>query len=54
MSNMEMKKRSFEWHLPGQRIIKTGIAVTLCLLFYTLLGYRRGTMPAESAITAII
>lgn len=54
MSNIEMRKRSFEWRLPGQRIIKTGIAVTLCLLFYTLLGYRRGSMPAESAITAII
>ena len=38
----------------GQRIIKTSIAVTLCLLFYTLRGYRGQDMSAEAAITAII
>ena len=38
----------------GQRIIKTTVAVFLCLVFYYLRGYRGGTMSAESAITAII
>ncbi len=38
----------------GQRIIKTSIAVTLCLLFYALRGYRGQDMSAEAAITAII
>ena len=47
--------KSFKWHPPGQRIIKTSLAVTLCLLFYYLLkGYQGGSMPAEAAITAII
>jgi len=47
-----MKK--YQWHPAGQRIIKTSVAVTLCLLFYMLRGYRGDTMPAEAAITAII
>ncbi|MBR3107286.1 MAG: FUSC family protein [Clostridia bacterium] len=38
----------------GQRIIKTSVAVFLCLVFYRLRGYRGETMPAEAAITAII
>lgn len=38
----------------GQRIIKTSIAVFLCLVFYRLRGYRGETMSAEAAITAII
>ena len=38
----------------GQRIVKTCVAVTLCLLFYMLRGYLGETMPAEAAITAII
>ncbi|MBQ7184339.1 MAG: FUSC family protein [Clostridia bacterium] len=38
----------------GQRIIKTGVAVTLCLMFYALRGYRGQDMSAEAAITAII
>ena len=38
----------------GQRIIKTTIAVFLCLVFYYLRGYRGETMSAEAAITAII
>ena len=44
------------WILPhlGQRIVKTTIAVFLCLLFYSLRGYRGGGMPTEAAITAII
>ena len=46
--------RFFEWHPVGQRIIKTSIAVTLCLIFSMLRGYRGESMPAEAAITAII
>jgi hypothetical protein len=38
----------------GQRIIKTAVAVFLCLLFYWLRGYRGQQMPTEAAITAII
>ena len=38
----------------GQRIVKTSIAVFLCLVFYRLRGYRGETMSAEAAITAII
>ena len=38
----------------GQRIIKTTIAVFLCLLFYCLRGYRGQDMPTEAAITAIV
>ena len=44
----------FQWHLPGQRIVKTAFAVTLCLLFYMLNGSQGEGMPAEAAITAII
>ncbi len=38
----------------GQRILKTAVAVFLCLVFYHFRGYRDGTMSAEAAITAII
>ena len=38
----------------GQRIVKTAIAVFLCLLYYYLRGYRGQEVPAEAAITAII
>lgn len=38
----------------GQRIVKTSVAVFLCLLIYWLQGYRGQNMPTESAITAII
>ena len=38
----------------GQRIVKTAIAVLLCLLFYYLRGRWGETMPAEAMITAII
>ena len=46
----------FNWYFPplGQRIVKTGAAVFLCLMFYWLRGYRGGEMPAEACITAII
>ena len=53
-----MVLRSFTNHIHlqpiGQRIVKTCVAVTLCLLFYMLRGYRGEDMPAEAAITAII
>ena len=51
-----INKHSDRWHFPhiGQRIIKTAIAVFLCLLIYYLRGYRGQGMPTESAITAII
>ena len=38
----------------GQRILKTSIAVFLCLVFYYYRGYRGMSMSAEAAITAII
>ena len=38
----------------GQRMIKTAVAVFLCLIFYYLRGYRGEDMPTEAAITAII
>ena len=40
--------------LPGQRIIKTTVAVFLCLLIYYLRGYHGEGTPTESCITAII
>lgn len=53
-----MKKRRTEAlrRLPplGHRIVKTGVAVSLCLVFYWALGYRGAKMPTEAAITAII
>ena len=44
------------WVLPhlGGRIVKTTVAVFLCLMFYYLRGYRGQDMPTEAAITAII
>ncbi len=44
------------WRLPhlGQRIVKTTVAVFLCLLVYYLRGYHGADMPTESTITAII
>ena len=49
-------KRGFLRELPplGYRIVKTTIAVFLCLLGYHLVGYRGDDMPTEAAITAII
>ena len=43
-------------HLPyiSQRVIKTSIAVFLCLVFYHLRGYDAGTISAKAAISAII
>lgn len=54
-----MKKPTLDplgWDIPyiGQRILKTTVAVLLCLLTYLLLGYRGETIPTEAAITAIL
>ena len=39
----------------GRRIVKTAIAVFLCLVIYYLRGYKLGkSMPSEAAVTAII
>ena len=38
----------------GQRIVKTSVAVLICLLIYYLRGYSGGNMQAECMITAII
>ena len=38
----------------GQRIVKTSVAVFLCLLYYWLRGYRGINMNTEAGITAII
>ena len=35
-------------------MVKTAIAVFLCLLIYYIRGYEAGNMPTEAAITAII
>ncbi len=37
----------------GQRIIKTAVAVLICLLISYLRGFRAGSMSAEASITAI-
>ncbi len=44
----------FNWHPAGMRIVKTSVAVMLCIIFYLLRGCRGETIPAEAAITAII
>lgn len=50
------QKEKEAWHLPpfGQRILKTGIAVFICLVIYALRGYEGQEMRAEAAIAAII
>lgn len=51
-----MPDQTKRFHLPriGQRIVKTAIAVFLCLMFYSFRGYGGRGMPTEAAITAII
>ena len=50
------KNKRDAWSPPhiGQRMIKTAVAVLICLVFYYLRGYRGEDMPTEAAITAII
>ena len=56
MPRLLLREDDEPWVLPhlGQRIVKTTVAVFLCLLFYYLRGYRGQDMPTEAAITAII
>lgn len=56
---MKGRKRDgyiLNWYFPplGQRIMKTSLAVFICLMVYWLRGYRGVEMPAEACITAII
>ena len=50
--DIEKKIRNIP-HL-GQRIIKTTVAVFICLLVCYIIGYRGAQMPSEACITAII
>ena len=43
-----IKKLGIEWHWPGPRTIKTGIAVAVCLIFYGIMD-RDGIMMAVTA-----
>ncbi len=54
MKTNPLNLRQMEIPSIGQRIIKTTVAVFLCLLTYLLLGYRGKSIPTEAAITAII
>lgn len=56
MRYSEKRTAAEGWYIPhiGQRIVKTTVAVFLCLLIYYLRGYHGQDMPTESAITAII
>ena len=56
MNHETLYDRPERRHLPpvGQRIMKTSVAVFLCLIIYYLLGYSGEDMPAEAMITAII
>ena len=54
MKTNPLDLRQLEIPTIGQRIIKTTVAVFLCLLTYLLLGYRGESIPTEAAITAII
>ena len=49
MEKKEKRKRTIPWPPIGQRIIKTSLAVTLCLFFYLWRGYQGESMPAEAA-----
>ena len=56
MSQRRLAAPEDKWHPPhiGQRIVKTTVAVFICLLVYWLRGYRGQDMPTEAVITAII
>ena len=47
-------KQGFYLPAVGQRIVKTTVAVFLCLLIYWLRGFRGREIPTEAAITAIL
>ena len=56
MRRKQRTKKKPAWSPPrvGQRMMKTAVAVFLCLIFYYLRGYRGEDMPTEAAVTAII
>ena len=56
MAHKAKKEKRERWHPPhiGQRIVKTSIAVFICLLIYNIRGYYGESMPTEAIITAII
>ena len=52
-----LKNNRENLHLPhaGMRMVKTAIAVFICLVIYSLRGYETGSgMPSEAAVTAIV
>ena len=50
----EQEERGIYLPRVGRRIIKTAVAVFLCLIIYAIRGFEGETMPTEAAITAII
>ena len=44
------------WYFPhiGQRLVRTSIAVFICMMIYALRGYTGQDMPTEAAITAVL
>lgn len=51
---MDSENRHRRFPHIGRRIMKTAVAVFLCLVVYMLRGIKGGALPAEAAITAII
>ena len=49
----EMRNRIYFPHLGG-RIVKTTVAVFICLLIYIIRGYDNQSMPTEAVLTAIV
>ena len=49
-----MAKRTYSIPHIGQRIVKTALAVFICILVCYFLGYRGSNMPSEACISAII
>ena len=56
MNRFTKKNGAPAWQPPvlGQRILKTSVAVFICLVIYHLRGYRGAAMPTEAMVTAII
>ena len=54
MTRKSTNKQNFYLPAIGQRIVKTTVAVFLCLMVYYLRGFRGQEIPTEAAITAII
>ena len=47
-------KKSLRLPHAGMRMIKTAVAVFICLLIYSLRGYEIGSGMSEAAVTAIV